>query len=395
MKLTQKALDALTLPDGKDEVICFDDAVPGLGLRLRRGGSRSWVFQFKIGDRHRRMSLGSASAIRLADARETARDLHAAVRLGRDPASEKAEGRVRAAETVAAVLRTYLPYQRTRLRPRSLVEIERHLLKHSLPLHGMSLAAITRRDIAGALSSVATTSGTVAANRLRASLGAFFQWCMREGLTGANPVIGTERRIERPRERVLSDSEIQALWAATDDGHRFSAVVRLLLLTGQRAGEIGGLMWTEIGEDRITLPAARTKNKRPHVVPITEPVRAILDAQPRRGDHVFGRRDRAFVSWSVSKEALDTRMRESGARIEHWTLHDLRRCCATRMADLGVQPHVIETLLNHVGGHKRGVAGIYNRSTYEREKRLALDMWGAHIEALVEGREPTVVALRA
>jgi integrase len=170
----------------------------------------------------------------------------------------------------------------------------------------------------------------------------------------------------------------------------------LLALTGARANEIAALSWPEGDDDKIALPASRTKNKRDHVIPLSEQAQAILDHRPRRADHdfVFGRRNgRPFTGWSVCGDLLDARIKDSGATVAHWTPHDLRRTAATRMAELGVPPHIIEAVLNHVSGHKHGVAGIYNRATYEPEKRHALALWADHLLAIVEGRKRVVVPL--
>ena len=139
MKTNAKNKLALALPEGKIETIVFDEDLPGFGLRLRAGGARTWIFQYKIGNQHRRITLGSLAALTPARARETAGDLHAMVRLGRDPAGEKSEGRVRAAETMAAVVQSYLTYQSGHLRRRSYIEVERHLLRYCRPLHGLQL----------------------------------------------------------------------------------------------------------------------------------------------------------------------------------------------------------------------------------------------------------------
>ena len=130
MKLTQKTIAALALPEGKTETIFCDEDLPGLVCVSARGGSRTWIFQYKIGSQHRRITLGIAAALTPARARETAADLHAAVRLGRDPSGEKSEGRARAAETMVAVVQSYLTYQSGHLRRRSYTEVERHLLRY-------------------------------------------------------------------------------------------------------------------------------------------------------------------------------------------------------------------------------------------------------------------------
>jgi len=169
-----------------------------------------------------------------------------------------------------------------------------------------------------------------------------------------------------------------------------------LVLTGSRADEIAALTWNEVFEDRIVLPPARTKNGREHAIPMSTMVRAIIDRRERTDVYVFGRRSgRPFRGWGVCKADLDQRISKSGATLEHWTTHDLRRSAATRMAELGVLPHVIEAVLNHVSGHKSGPAGIYNRATYEPQKRIALQRWSDHIETLITGKpSSTVVPLR-
>src|SRR5262245_3288265 len=175
MKLTIKAIAALSLPPGKAERIVFDDDVPGFGLRFRAAGARTWVFQYKLGTKQRRLSFGAFPAISPEVARQTARDLYARVRLGHDPAGEKLEHRARAAETMSVILPAYLAHAKARLRPRSFVETTRHLVVHGKPLHGLRLTAIDRRTIATMLTAIAAASGPIAANRVRASLSAFFR----------------------------------------------------------------------------------------------------------------------------------------------------------------------------------------------------------------------------
>lgn len=385
MKLTQRTVDTLDLPKGKSEAIIFDEDLPGFGLRMRAGGKRSWVYQFKIGNQHRRMTLGSATALSPAKARETASKLHAQVRLGRDPSAEKVVSRARAAETMAAVLPSFLDYQRARLKPRSMVETERNLKKNAKPLHSLQLVKIDRRTIAGRVSAVASEKGGPTANRMRATLSKFFGWAIQEGLLDSNPVIGTNQQMERSRDRVLSNDELKQIWNALEGSTAYSAIVRILMLTGARANEIGALRWSEIVGDKIVLPGARTKNGREHVIPITAAVQAILDECPCTRDVILGR-SQGFHGWAWSKMALDRRIKDSGVRLEHWTHHDLRRTMATRMAETGTAPHIIEAILNHVSGHKAGVAGIYNRASYEPQKRIALQKWASYVEALVSGK---------
>jgi integrase len=397
MQLTATTIRTLSLPPGKTDKVFFDSKLPGFGLRLRASGSRTWVVQYAVARRTRHVTLGSVAILDPSKARMTARDLLAKVRLGGDPAAAKAEGRIRAGDTMAAALAAYIPHQKARLKPLSLVQVERHLLKHCKPLHGLQLAKIDRRTVAARMTAIATKSGPVESNRVRSSLAAFFAWAIREGLIEANPVAGGSRAPERSRERVLTDDELKAIWAGTAGTTDYNAIVRLLILTGQRLAEIGSLRWSEIDGDRILLPASRTKNGRAHVVPLSAAARAIVDARPRRTgrDFIFGReQDRPLTGWSVCKAALDARL---GAAVAHWTHHDLRRTAATKMAEIGIAPHIVEATLNHVSGHKHGVAGVYNRAAYEAQKRHALTAWADHLLAIVEGwaTAATVVPLRA
>ena len=138
----------------------------------------------------------------------------------------------------------------------------------------------------------------------------------------------------------------------------------------------------ELSEDGAvwTLPAARTKNRRTHVVPLPPPARQIITGAGGEGEFVFSTNGRAPVAiGSKIKNRLDARMKVSAP----WREHDLRRTCATGMAELGVAPHIVEAVLNHVSGHRSGVAGIYNRAAYAAEKKAALELWAAHVKKIV------------
>jgi integrase len=214
---------------------------------------------------------------------------------------------------------------------------------------------------------------------------------MREGLIELNPAIGTNRADERSRERVLSDAELAVVWRACREDS-YGRIVKLLMLLGQRREEIGAMADQEIRLERDgghwSIPGERTKNSRPHEVPLPSSAAAILREAPRvKGrKSLFGEGVGPFSGWSKARRALDARIAATGTELAPWRLHDLRRTVATRMAELGIQPHVIEAVLNHVSGSKAGVAGIYNRAAYGPEKRHALNLWAAHLESVVAGR---------
>jgi integrase len=397
MKLTAQTADGLKLQPGEADRIWFDDAIPGFGLRVRDTGSRSWIFQYKIGKQTRRLVIGQASAIKLGRAREIASEYHAKVKLRHDPAAERRLHVQRASHTFGALVTRYLEQQRSGWRPGSYREIARHLEKYSASLHPLPVDAVDQRTIAERLTTIAK-SGLVTANRVRASMSAMFTWGMREGLVLANPVVNTNKREEKARDRVLVDAELRAIWQAVGVG-QYGTIVKLLILTGQRRDEIAGLRWSEIYFDRgvISLPGGRTKNGRPHELPMSAQVRALLSARPRVEDRdlVFGRREGQFSGFSRCKETLDNAIAElNGGPLAPWVLHDLRRSVATGMAEIGIQPHIIEAVLNHVSGHKGGIAGIYNRAQYSAEKAQALARWDEHVGCIVRGARDKVVNLR-
>jgi integrase len=396
MKLTKANVSKIAVPYGKSEIIEFDDSVPGFGLRIRVGGSRNWVFQYRVGAKQRRISLGAASAISAQNARARASELHARVKLGQDPGGEKIENRIRAVETFGSVLKPYLMHKKAALKQRTYEEVERHLLVHAKRLHGLQITAVDRRGVATLLAELAANSGPALANSVRASLSAFFSWSMREGLADSNPIISTNKAVTKgARDRTLDDDELRSIWAALGTTS-YGDIVRLLALTGQRRDEIGSLRWSEVNTDKalVSLPAERTKNGRPHDVPLSPEALAILKARPRLAgrEYVFGAN--GFAGWSNCKRELDARIAAKGA-ISPWRLHDLRRTVSTRMHDeLGIAPHIVEAVLNHVSGHKGGVAGTYNHAQYVKQKAVALARWAEHLGAIVEGREPNVTALR-
>jgi integrase len=172
--------------------------------------------------------------------------------------------------------------------------------------------------------------------------------------------------------------------------------MKLLMLTACRANEIASLRWSEVHDEMIVLPAERTKNGRSHVVPLTRSARAIIAAQPKRADRdlVFGVGEGTFTGWGRCRERLNERIAKAARKsLPHWTPHDIRRSVATHLAEqLGTAPHVIESVLNHIG-HRQGVSGIYNRGTYEREKLAALQRWADCLLAWVEERDSNVITL--
>jgi integrase len=285
-----------------------------------------------------------------------------------------------AADGFGAEAERYLERKRAALKPRSFEEVKRFLTLHSASLAKLRLGEIDRRTIAVLLGQIEQARGPVARNRARSALSAFFGWAITEGLLETNPVQGTAKVNEGgSRERVLAQDELRQLWHALGSG-RFADLVRLLLLTGQRRNEIGNLQWNEIDLKRklIVLPPERTKNKRKHELPLSHQALLILERQPRRNFSPFLFSDvQGYKDWDSAKARLDKRL-----HIADWHLHDLRRTAATMMGELGILPHIIEAILNHVSGHRAGVAGVYQRAKYEGPMRDALTKWADHIDQI-------------
>ena len=396
MLLTKATLAKLTLPPGKAEAIFLDNKLKGFGLRLREGGKRTWIAQYRLGAKQRRLTLGSVETLDPEQARQRAKSALASVALGEDPATAKAETKAQASLTFGALVPRYLAHVEGRQRPGHHVDTRRYLERHWSPLSGVALATINRSRVAARLGELAKDSGPFAANRARAALSAFYTWAIGEGLAGVNPVQGTNKpAAEAPRDRVLSDAELALVWRCAGPGD-FGAIVKLLVLTAARREEVAAMAWPELRGDVWTIPGPRAKNGRPHEMPLPPLALAVLAEAPRREgrDLVFGSGVGGFSGWSRAKAELDARMlaalRETNgpkAKLMPWRLHDLRRTVATRMADLGVQPHVVEAVLNHVSGSKAGVAGIYNRASYGPEKRSTLALWAGHVEGLVAGED--------
>jgi integrase len=211
---------------------------------------------------------------------------------------------------------------------------------------------------------------------------AAYGWAVKRGAVSVNPFLNLPVAPTRRRERVLFDDELAALWRATDGAGPFNGIMRLLLLTGQRREEVAGMTWTELSNDLSTwtIPANRAKNAATHIVPLSAPAQELLRGVHRFGELVFPGLRGAFNGWSKAKTALDAK---SG--VTNWRLHDLRRTAATGLQRLGVRLEVTEQVLNHVSGSRAGIVGVYQRHDFASEKRAALEAWGEHALAIING----------
>jgi hypothetical protein len=194
----------------KDKIV-FDGTMPGFGIRLRDGGKRTWVVQYRVGTKQRRVTLGTVETLNADEARKRAKSALSTVHLGHDPQLEKTEGRAQSAVTLRSIVERYLKERAAkRLKPKTLAEVTRSLREHWKPLHAILLTKVMRIDIAGQLGRITKERGPIAANRSRSYLSTLYAWAIAEGLADANPVVGTNKAAEEiSRDRVLSDEELR------------------------------------------------------------------------------------------------------------------------------------------------------------------------------------------
>jgi integrase len=378
-----------------------DTGLKGFGYLQRKSASgelmRSYIIQYRFNRVQRKIKLGDANKLNADQARKIAIKLFGQILDGTDPQAVKEAERIEAAKlTFAQAAEQYPATKAGEVRESSLRTAKLYLTGAAYfpTLHRKPIDDVTNADIAPHLDRISRESGTASAGRARAHLSSLFMWALRRGHCHENPVLQTEApKVEAERTRALSGDELRTIWLACDDSD-YGRIVRLLILTGCRREEIGGLRWSEINLDEgtITIPVERSKNHRAHTLPLSGMALDIIRAIPRREgiDHLFGVRGDGFKIWGYSKKAL---LAATGAMAD-WRLHDLRRTVSTGMHELGVEPHYVESILNHVSGHKEGVAGRYNRATYKAQIAQALARWADHVQAVVSGKPAKVVSMR-
>ena len=406
-KLTKRRLDEWATA-GTEEAI-WDGELKGFGALRRAGGSISFVFTYRAppGGRaapKRKMILGRYSeGFTLDMARTKAREAMGEIAKGIDPTLTKREQRegLSKSDSVAAAVARYVE-KYAKPNQKSWRETERILLKDVVPhLGDKRISATTKGDVVRMLDKLEQT-GPVRARHALAWTRGLFSWLKQRGEMEANPCEGLSLPPPTARERVLSDGEIVAvLRGAAKVGWPWGSFARVLLLTGQRRGEIAGLRWDEVSEGNLCLPAERTKNGRAHTIPLPTAVADLLAAAPRYADSpfVFTTIGTAPISgFSKGKVVLDKAVTDlKGAPLENWTWHDLRRTAASGMAGLGIAPHTIERLLHHEMSGLSRVATVYNRHSYLPEMAAALALWQAELARLENGAElpGNVVPIRA
>jgi integrase len=424
---TDRYLKSLkALPPGK-RVILFDAQVPGFGIRIsdksrsENKGVFVLVARYPGSGNPAPRRIGDYPTTSLADARRVAREWLEDLRSGVDPkvkaAERQREEARRRTETFAATFHVFAEEHLSTLRTGD--EVKRSVMKHVMPRWGERPITDIRRADVHQLMRDLRKSGPIAANRTLAYVKKFFSWLVDQDMLDASPAASVKRPSkENKRDRVLSETEIKAIWQACGELGTSGRAIRFMLATGQRRNEVGAATWGEIDlrQKVWTLRRERTKADRTHEVPLSPPSLSIIEECLRLSDFVFstGRRRRAEEGqqsvaaapsgWSKAKIALDAlasqrlaaiaiERGESPAPLAEWHLHDLRRTAATYMAKLGVDRVVIGKVLNHAEGE---VTAVYDRHRYDMEKRRALDLWGEHLLEIISGTDlGNVVSLTA
>ena len=384
MKLTQRRIEILQCPAGKKDILVFDDEQTGLGVRVTAGGGKSYLAQYRHVGEKRRLPLGSCSAISLADARNAARAIMGDVAKGLDPASDRKRKAAHDSLTLEALVGRWETLNLAGKRERYAREAVR-ALRYAFASHLKTPAAeLSRAAVVRVIDRMANDGKAAMASRTAAYGRACYQWALKRGSLSTNPFHTLPLTAVTKRDRVLTDDELMAIWRGTERPGSFNAIVRMLILTGQRRAEVAGMTRGDVAADLSawTIPSAVAKNGVAHLVPLSNQAQAILHAAPNAegGGLVFPGLRGPFNGFSKAKEALD---KASG--IKDWRLHDLRRTLATGLQKLGVRLEVVEAVLGHVSGSRAGIVGIYQRHDWAEEKRAALNVWGAHVAALVEG----------
>lgn len=386
--LTDVAIRKLAPPEsGQLEV--WDARVPGFGVRISPKGTRSFVLLYRMSGKPRRLTLGRYPVLSLSDARTQAQVALAEIAAGRDPGSLRRAAKVGdSTEGYSLVFDLFIDEFITKYaapKNRDWRETQRLFNREFIPIwRGRDIREITKRDVATVIDAMVARGSPGAANHALAAVRRLFNWAVERGLLEHSPVQGLRPPTRLvSRDRVLTDAELIAVWkAAADEGYPFGAIVQLLVLTGQRRGEVAGMRWRDIdAETRTwTLPGELNKSGRAHVLPLTDQAVALIQALPRLSDELV------FPSRSSKSNSPVSGIGKAKARIntasgvEDWRLHDIRRTVATGMARLKVPPHVVEKVLNHSSGT---FSGVYNRFGYLDEMREALEAWGAHLRKIV------------
>ena len=418
MKLTDASVSTLACPAGAKDALVFDDQLPGFGVRVTKRGGRTFLVQYRVAGTRRRLVLGTFGTLATEEARKRAKAALGKVAAGEDPFAQKrataeAKRAERAAEaarkadealTFGKLVESWLEARKGSRRPSYLDEAGRSLRRNFPQWAGRPASSITVAEAVRALDDIKRSSGPIAANRGLAYARAVFSWACRRQMLQNSPLRGLERPArESSRERVLTIAEVGAIWrAAGEIGEPYGPAIRLLLLTLTRREETAGMRRAELDNEAQprtwTIPAARAKNGRAHIVHLADPARELLRSVSLRegSDFVFSGKSGGLTGWSNAVARLKAVLAARGENLEDWRLHDFRRAGVTYLASVGIAPHVADRLLAHQTGSLNSIAVVYQRHGFEAERRAALEAWAEAVLSSADRRvaASNVVSLR-
>lgn len=396
ISLTQRSIDALKPADAPYRV--SDQRCIGLAVRVAPSGVKTWDLAYRIRGlgRVRRVSLGRVTDVNLEKARERANELTGGARAGRDLLAEEEERRAAAASrvTVEQLIDLYLR-RRVIGRLRTAKEIESRLRRALAPLLQRHAEDIRRRDLRELFDLCADQGIEREAERRRQTVGAMFRWALSQDIVEADATAGLKAYDPgTPRDRVLTVVEIEALWKWLDTAALpidAAEILKLELLTGARCGEISGLCAEEIDRSAWvwTLPAARSKNKRPRVTPLIGLARKIVEARlfsMRVGPLFTAETGTVLTAAHLGHYLLARRDR---LPIQKFTTHDLRRTVATLLAEMGIALDLVAAVVGHEAGGKdtRTLVRHYVRTDMIERKTYVLRKWDERLRDIVAGHE--------
>jgi integrase len=389
-----------------------DGGQDGLFLIVQPSGAKSWALRYRADGKPVKLTLGRWPAMTLAKARGAAAEALDASKAGDDPATKKRAEKVARLEANLSErdkVKTLIgQYDKLRLKHlKSRATVRRELDRFVVAAWGeRNIQSIAKRDVIDLLDEIVESGRAVSANRVRAYLNTFLNWCVERDILVMSPATGVKRVTkESSRDRVLSDDEIRWLWQACGDLDLWGPFTKTLLLTGQRLGEVAAMREAEITGATWHLEAKRTKNGRAHDVHLSDATLDVLAGtmKIKGAGYLFTTTGNSPLSnFHRGREAVVAKMAEIAAKdrgepveIPRWTFHDLRRTAATGMARLGIPVRVTEAVLNHVSGTGSGIVAVYQRHDYADEKRAALDAWARFVATIVENKTDNVVQIRA
>jgi integrase len=391
LKLTDRNIKSIPAP-GSGQVDVYDLVLPAFGVRVSTAGSRSFFIMTRAAgsSRLRRMTLGRYPVMGLAEARQAAREVIERASTGEDPQAATQSTKVAKARFGDVADEFLEKYARRRLRPHTIRDYDRTLHTVAVKWKTQPIGNIKKRDVLALIDDLEGQGKMTLADNSFSYLRKFFGWARERDYIEHSPVEGIRRNhTSKSRDRFLSKAELGDVWAALSElEFPYGPMLRILLLTGQRKGEVAGMQWSELAEADTgnqvwEIPANRTKNHRQHLVPITAAFEREIDLCPCVGDLVFTTTGKTPISGSSKckrrlDEAVSRIRKKRGANdlMPHWTFHDWRRSFVTHANEtLGFDPHVIEAVINHISGTRAGIGGVYNRAQYLSQRRTALEAW--------------------